>query len=136
MLWLVKEEPTHYNFATFLDERRTTWSGVRNPVAQRHLRSMEEGDTVLYYHTGNEKAVVGLAKVASAPAPDPQDKTGKLFVVELTADRALPRPVTLAEIKAAPLFADSPLARVPRLSVMPITDDQWAWIQKAAASPA
>ncbi len=136
MLWLVKEEPTHYNFATFLEDRRTTWSGVRNPVAQRHLRSMTQGDTVLYYHTGNEKAVVGLAKVASAPAPDPADKTGKLFVVDLTADRALPRPVTLAEIKAAPLFADSPLARIPRLSVMPITDDQWAWIQKTAAAGA
>lgn len=134
MRWLVKEEPTHYNFATFLTDRHTTWSGVRNPVAQRHLRSMQPGDAVFYYHTGDEKAVVGLAKVASAPAPDPADKTGKLFVVELAADRALPRPVTLAQIKAERLFADSPLARIPRLSVMPITDDQWAWIQKTAAA--
>jgi len=136
MRWLVKEEPTHYNFATFLKDRRTTWSGVRNPVAQRNLRAMKKGDAVLYYHTGGEKAIVGLATVASAPAPDPADKSGKLFVVELTADRALPRPVTLAEIKAEGIFADAPLARIPRLSVMPITDDQWAWIQKTAAAGA
>lgn len=136
MLWLVKEEPTHYNFATFLKERRTTWSGVRNPVAQRHLRAMKKGDTVLYYHTGDERAVVGVATVSSAPEPDPADKDGKLYVVELTVDRALPRPVTLKEIKAAPIFEDSPLARVPRLSVMPITDDQWAWIQQTASASA
>lgn len=136
MQWLVKEEPTHFNFATFLEERRTTWSGVRNPVAQRHLRTMQKGDPVLYYHTGNEKAVVGLAKVASAPYADPEDETGKLFVVDLTADRALARPVTLAEIKAAGLFENHPLTRIPRLSVMPVTDDLWAWIQKAASARA
>jgi predicted RNA-binding protein with PUA-like domain len=130
MRWLVKEEPSNYNFATFLSERKTTWSGVRNPVAQRHLQSMTQGDHVFYYHTGDEKAVVGTATVASAPYADPADKTGKLFVVDLIVDKALARPVTLAEIKAAPEFADHPLSRIPRLSVMPMSDAQWAWIMK------
>jgi predicted RNA-binding protein with PUA-like domain len=134
MSWLVKEEPTHYNFTTFLEEGRTTWSGVRNPVAQKHLRAMKKGDAVLYYHTGNEKAVVGLATVASEPYADPTDKAGTFFAVDLTPERALARPVTLAEIKAAGIFENHPLTRVPRLSVMPIADDLWKWIQKTAAA--
>jgi predicted RNA-binding protein with PUA-like domain len=133
MQWLVKEEPTHFNFATFLKERHTSWTGVRNPVAQRNLRAMSKGDQVLYYHTGDEKAVVGLATVASAPYVDPADNTGKLYAVDLTAVRALARPVTLAEVKAAGDFDNHPLTRVPRLSVMPVTDDLWEWIQKKSA---
>jgi predicted RNA-binding protein with PUA-like domain len=103
---------------------------VRNPVAQKNLRAMKPGDRVFYYHTGNEKAVVGMAKVASAPRPDPNDKDGKLYVVELVPDKPLRQPVTLAEVKAVKAFADFPLVRLPRLSVMPVTDDQWTWIEK------
>jgi predicted RNA-binding protein with PUA-like domain len=130
MKWLVKEEPANYPFSQFVKDGKTVWSGVKNPVAQRNLRSMKPGDKVFYYHTGNEKAVVGVAKVASDPRPDPADKDGKLHVVDLVPERALKQPVTLAEVKAVKDFADFSLVRLPRLSVMPVTDQQWAWIEK------
>jgi predicted RNA-binding protein with PUA-like domain len=126
----VKEEPENYPFPQFVKDGTTVWSGVRNPVAQRNLRAMKPGDKVFYYHTGKEKAVVGVAKVASAPRPDPQDQDGKLFVVDLVPVRALARPVTLASVKAVKDFADFPLVRLPRLSVMPVTDEQWKWIEE------
>jgi predicted RNA-binding protein with PUA-like domain len=129
MQWLVKEEPANYPFSQFVTDGKTVWSGVRNPVAQKHLRAMKPGDRVFYYHTGNEKAVVGIAKVASAPRPDPKDTDGKLFVVDLVPDRALKQPVTLAQVKAVEAFADFALVRLPRLSVMPVTDEQWRWIE-------
>ena len=132
MNWLVKEEPSNYNFAQFRKDRTTIWSGVRNPVAQRYLRSMTKGDRVFFYHTGNEKAVVGTAKVAGAPYPDPKDPDGKLYVVELAADAPLPAPVTLKAVKADPRFADFALVRVARLSVMPVTDAQWKAIEAMA----
>jgi predicted RNA-binding protein with PUA-like domain len=132
MKWLVKEEPEHYNFDQFVADGSTVWSGVKNPLAQKHLRSMKEGDNVFYYHTGKEKAIVGTAKVVSEPRPDPKDRAGKLFVVELEPGKRLPRPVTLAEIKAAAKFADFPLVRLPRLSVMPVTEAQWLAIELMA----
>jgi predicted RNA-binding protein with PUA-like domain len=132
MKWLVKEEPTHYPYAQFVKDGRTVWSGVRNPLAQKNLRSMKTGDRVFYYHTGNEKAIVGTAKVAGAPVPDPKDKSGKLYVVDLVPDKPLPRAVTLAEVKAVKSFATFPLVRLPRLSVMPVSDEQWDAIEKMA----
>lgn len=132
MRWLVKEEPSNYNFAQFLADGSTVWSGVKNPLAQRNLRGMKKGDRVFYYHTGNEKAIVGTAKVTTVAYPDPKDTSGKLVVVELAADKKLQRPVTLAEIKASGRFADFPLVRLPRLSVMPVTDDQWDAIEAMA----
>ena len=134
MNWLVKEEPSHYNFATFQSDGRTVWSGVRNPVAQKHLRSMTPGDRVFYYHTGNEKAIVGTARVAATPCPDPASADGSLFAVELTCDAPLPAPVTLKAVKADPRFADFVLTRVPRLSVMPVTDAQWAMLERMATT--
>lgn len=125
MNWLVKEEPSTYSFAAFLRDGRTTWSGVRNPLAQKHLRAMTPGDRVFFYHTGSEKAVVGTARVAAAPVPDPADASGKLWAVDLVPDAALPAPVTLATIKADAFFADFALVRMGRLSVMPVTDAQW-----------
>lgn len=128
MNWLVKEEPSNYPFPRFAADGRTVWSGVKNPVAQRHLKAMAVGDRVFYYHTGDERAIVGLARVAAAATPDPNDPSGKLSVVELVAEQPLATPVTLAAVKADPRFADFALTRVPRLSVMPVTDQQWEWI--------
>jgi predicted RNA-binding protein with PUA-like domain len=132
MRWLVKEEPSNYPFDQFVADGATVWSGVKNPLAQKNLRAMKKGDRVFYYHTGNEKAVVGTAKVTVAAYPDPKDKTGKLVVVELKPDKKLKRPVTLAEIKAAGRFPDFPLVRLPRLSVMPVSDEQWDAIEAMA----
>jgi predicted RNA-binding protein with PUA-like domain len=133
MNWLVKEEPTHYGWDAFVKDKKAVWSGVRNALAQRHLRSIEKGDRVFYYHTGDEKAVVGIAKALSAPYPDPDDTSGKYVAVDLAPVKRLPRPVTLAEIKADRAFEDFPLVRIARLSVMPVTDAQWARIERMAA---
>jgi len=128
MPFLVKEEPTHYHYETFVKDGGTTWSGVRNPLAQKHLRSIKKGDLVFYYHTGDEKAVVGIAKASTDAYPDPDDKTGKAFVVDLRPVKKLKSPVTLSDVKADKRFADFPLVYMPRLSVMPVTDTQWKWI--------
>ena len=132
MNWLVKEEPTHYGFDALLKDRTAVWSGVRNALAQKHLRAITTGDRILYYHTGNEKAVVGIAKALSDPYPDPDDATGKYVAVDIAPVGRLPRPVTLAEIKADTAFKDFPLVRIARLSVMPVTDAQWARIERMA----
>ena len=121
--WVLKTEPSEYGFPDLVRDRRTRWEGVSNPVALKHLRSMLEGDDALIYHTGNEKAVVGLARVASAPYPDPKDP--KLVVVDVEPVKSLPRAVPLAEIKAEPAFAELGLVRVPRLSVVPVEPAQW-----------
>ena len=121
--WVLKTEPSEYGFPDLVRDRRTRWEGVRNPVALKHLRSMLEGDDALIYHTGNEKAAVGLARVASAPYPDPKDP--KLVVVDVEPVKPLPRMVPLAEIKAEPAFAELGLVRVPRLSVVPVEPAQW-----------
>ena len=134
MSWLFKEEPTHYSWDDFVRDGRTVWSGVRNPVAQKHLHAVKKGDRIFYYHTGNEKAIVGIAKAAGDAYPDPADKTGKLAAVDVTPVKKLARPVTLHEIKADPSFRDFPLVRISRLSVMPVTDGEWARIEKLAGA--
>ncbi|PYM16575.1 MAG: EVE domain-containing protein [Candidatus Rokuibacteriota bacterium] len=133
MNWLVKEEPTHYGFDELVKERKAVWSGVRNALAQRHLRAVKKGDRVFYYHTGTEKQVVGIAKALSDPYPDPEDPTGKYVAVDIAPVKRLPRPVTLAEIKADLAFKDFPLVRIARLSVMPVTDAEWARIERMAS---
>jgi predicted RNA-binding protein with PUA-like domain len=130
MPFLVKEEPEHYGYDQFAKDGGTTWEGVRNPVAQKNLRTIRTGDLVFYYHTGKEKAVVGIARAAGDAYPDPDDKTGRAHVVDLKPVRRLVEPVTLAAIKADGRFADFALTRIPRLSVMPVTDRQWGWILK------
>jgi predicted RNA-binding protein with PUA-like domain len=127
--WLVKEEPEHYSYDQLEKDRKTVWAGVRNPLAQKHLRSIRKGDRIFYYHTGKEKAVVAVARAASDAYADPKDATGKLFVFDVTPEKKLPRRVTLAEIKADRAFADFPLVRMSRLSVMPVTDKEWARIE-------
>jgi predicted RNA-binding protein with PUA-like domain len=134
MRWLVKEEPDNYNFDQFVKDGHTVWSGVKNPVAQRNLRAMKKGDRVFFYHTGKEKAVIGIAKVTTEAYPDPKDKTGTLVVVELAPDKKLKRPVTLAEIKASGRFADWALVRIPRLSVMPVSEAEWASLMAMSES--
>ena len=128
--WLVKEEPENYPYDHLVRDRRTVWAGVKNPLAQKHLRAIRRGDRIFYYHTGKQKAVVGIATAAGDAYADPNDAAGKLFVVDMVPDEKLPRPVTLAEIKADPSFASFPLVRMPRLSVMPVTDAQWTRIEK------
>ena len=130
MNWLFKEEPSSYSFAVFSKDGRTVWAGVKNPLAQKHLRSVKKGDRVLYYHTGNEKAIVGVAKAVGDAYPDPKDSAGKAFVVDIQPERPLARAVTLAEIKASKAFASFPLTRLPRLSVMPVSDAEWKEIER------
>lgn len=130
MNWLVKEEPDNYSYAQFASDRTTVWAGVKNPVAQRNLREMKKGDRVFFYHTGKEKAVIGTATVSKTAYPDPTDKAGSLVAVELAAGKALKRPVTLKEIKQDRRFATMPLVRIARLSVQPVTDDEWEMIDE------
>jgi predicted RNA-binding protein with PUA-like domain len=132
--FLVKEEPAHYSYAEFARDGGTTWTGVKNPLAQKHLRSIRKGDRVFYYHTGAEKAVVGIAQAVADAYPDPVDTTGKAYVVDLAPVRVLKRPVPLAAIKADRRFRGFPLVRIPRLSVMPVSDEEWNAIMELAGA--
>lgn len=122
---MFKEEPSNYNYDALARDGKTSWTGVKNPVAQRNLRSVKKGDRIFFYHTGNEKAVVGIAKAGGDAYPDPADKDGKLYAVDVVPVKKLPSPVTLAAVKADKFFASFDLTRLPRLSVMPVDDAQW-----------
>lgn len=130
MNWLVKEEPENYNFETLVKDGRTTWTGVKNPLAQKHLQAIKKGDNVFFYHTGKEKSVVGVGRALSDAYPDSKDKTGKLYAFDLGPVRRLKKPVTLASIKTSGKFETFPLVRMSRLSVMPVTDAEWKAIEK------
>jgi predicted RNA-binding protein with PUA-like domain len=130
MNWLFKEEPSNYNFEALTRDGKTSWTGVRNPVAQRHLRAIRKGERIFFYHTGAEKAVVGIARAAGHAYPDPADPGGKLYAVDIVPVRKLAQPVTLASVKADTFFAAFALTRVPRLSVMPVTDEEWERIEE------
>ena len=130
MNWLMKEEPDHYSFDDLARDGKTAWTGVRNPLAQKHLQSMHKGDMIFYYHTGSVKAVVGIAKAASTPYADPGDASGKLHAIDVVPVKKLKSPVTLAAVKADKAFSSFPLVRMSRLSVMPVTDDEWKRIEK------
>ena len=130
--WLFKEEPTHYGYDDLVRDGKTSWTGVKNPLAQKHLRAVRKGDRIFYYHTGDQKAVVGIAKADGAAYPDPADANGKLYAVDVVPVKKLKSPVTLASIKADKVFADFPLTRMPRLSVMPVDEDTWNRIVKMA----
>ena len=123
--WILKTDADTYPFDQLQRERRTVWDGVTNALALKHLRSMAPGDGVLIYHSNVGKELVGLARIVSAPYPDPKRKDPKLVVVDLEADRRLPTPVTLASVKAEPAFADLGLVRMSRLSVIPVPPDLW-----------
>jgi predicted RNA-binding protein with PUA-like domain len=134
MNWLFKEEPGNYSFDDLVRDGSTTWTGVRNPLAQKHLRSVAKGDRIFFYHTGSEKSVVGVMKAVAPAYPDPADKSGKLYAVDVAPVKKLPRPVTLAAIKADTSFATFALVRMSRLSVMPVDEQQWARIEKMAGA--
>jgi predicted RNA-binding protein with PUA-like domain len=132
-MWLLKTEPGSYGYDDLERDGRTVWDGVTNPVALKNLRAMQEGDEVLVYHTGDEKAVVGKARVVAAARPDPKAGDPRRVVVDIEAAGRLERPVPLAELKAHPEFAESPLVRQGRLSVVPLTRPQWRAIVGAKA---
>ena len=125
MNFLFKEEPTHYSYDDLARDGKTSWTGVRNPVAQKHLRSVKKGDKIFFYHTGDEKSVIGICRAVADAYQDPADKTGKLYAVDVEPVKKLKSPVTLAAIKADRKFATFVLTRVPRLSVMPVSDEEW-----------
>jgi predicted RNA-binding protein with PUA-like domain len=123
--WLVKQEPSSYSWADFVGDGKTTWTGVRNFAARNNLRKMRTGDEVLFYHSGEEKAVVGIAKVTRTAYPDPTAKEGDWSTVDLAAGKPLARPVTLREIKANSRLKGIPLVRQSRLSVMPLAEPEF-----------
>lgn len=124
--WLLKTEPGTYSFPDLLRDRTTAWEGISSPAALLHLRAMKRGDDALIYHSGAERAVVGLARVTSDPYADPALDDPRRVVVDVAAVRPLLRPVPLATIKADPRFRNLGLVRISRLSVMPVTTAEWA----------
>jgi predicted RNA-binding protein with PUA-like domain len=125
MKWLLKSDPETYSFADLERDGETRWDGVSNNLALKHLRSMHPHDAALIYHTGDEKAIVGTAEIRSKPYTDPKQNDPRLMVVDLKAGPRLPRPVSLAEIKQQARLKDFALVRMPRLSVMPVSEEQW-----------
>jgi predicted RNA-binding protein with PUA-like domain len=121
--YLLKTEPTEYSFADLQKDQKTVWDGVHNPVALKNLGSMKPGDRLIVYETGDHKSAVGMASVVSATVTDPKNPQ-----IEIAAGRLLKKPITLAEIKANKLFAASPLVRIGRLSVVPLTVEQYKWL--------
>jgi predicted RNA-binding protein with PUA-like domain len=133
--WLVKQEPSSYSWSDFVAEGETSWTGVRNFAARNNLRRMQKGDEVLFYHSGEEKAVVGIAKVTRTAYPDPTAKEGDWSTVDLAAVKPLPGPVSLREIKANSRLKAIPLVRQSRLSVMPLGEVEFREIS-SMGSPA
>lgn len=123
--WILKTDADSYPFDQLERERRAVWDGVTNALALKHIRSMASGDTALIYHSNVGKELVGLARITSEPYPDPKRQDPKLVVVDLEADRRLPKPVSLAAVKADPAFSDLGLVRMSRLSVIPVPAEQW-----------
>ena len=131
--WLVKQEPSSYSWSDFVAEGQTSWTGVRNYAARNNLRRMRKGDEVLFYHSGEEKAVVGIAKVTGTAYRDPTSKEEDWSAVDLASIKPLRRPVTLREIKANARLKQIPLVRQSRLSVMPLAEAEFRDIVKLSA---
>ena len=131
--WLVKQEPSSYSWSDFVAEGQTSWTGVRNYAARNNLRRMQKGDEVLFYHSGEDKAVVGLAKVVRTAYPDSTAKEGDWSTVDLASVKPLDRPVGLREIKRHPPLKRIPLVRQSRLSVMPLAESEFREIVKMAS---
>lgn len=130
--WLLKTEPECYAWDDLVRDKRTVWDGVTNALALKHLRTMKKGDAALIYHTGDERAAVGVAEITSAPHADPAQDDEKLAVVDLKPKRKLSQPVTLSDIKADPAFAGWDLLRIGRLSIVPVSDAMWDRLMELA----
>lgn len=132
--WLVKQEPSVYNYAALEKEKKTTWDGVHNNLALKYLNSMKKGDRALFYHTGDEKQTVGIIMITSYPYPNPKEDDKRYVVVDVKPVKPLKRPVTLEEMKKDPLFKNWELLRISRLSVMPVPKNIWNIIIKKSNS--
>jgi len=130
--WLVKSEPETWSWDQQVKSGKTDWDGVRNHQAAGYLRAMKKGDRAFFYHSGDEKQVVGVVKVSGEHRPDPKDETGKFVMVEMTTDRPAKTPVTLAAIKAEKKLAAMVLVKNSRLSVQPVTEAEWALVCRMA----
>ena len=130
--WLVKSEPETYSWAMFVKDGKTAWTGVRNYAARLNLRAMKSGDAVFFYHSGEEKSVVGLGRVVKEFYPDATAEEGGWSCVDLTAEKALARPVTLAQVKADKILKEMVLAKQSRLSVSPVTEGQFKRLLRLA----
>ena len=128
--WLVKQEPSIYNYDSLEKEKKTVWDGVHNNLALKHLNSMKKGDHAFFYHTGDEKRVVGIIAITSQPYPNPKEDNKRYVVVDVKPVKPLKRHVTLEEIKKDPLFKNWELLRISRLSVMPVPKNIWDAIMK------
>ena len=134
--WLFKTEPTDYSFDDLTRDRRVVWEGVKNPTALGHLRRVQKGDTVVIYHTGNEKSAVGLAEVTRGPYPDPKLEDPKRVVVDLKPVRRLGTPVPLADFRADAVLKSTELVRISRLSIVPLTAAHFARVLERAGEKA
>jgi predicted RNA-binding protein with PUA-like domain len=128
--WLIKSEPSAYSWDQLVKDKRTSWTGVRNPQASINLKAMKPGDTCFFYHSNEGKEIVGIAEVKKAAYPDPTDKAGKAVTVDVAPVGPVKEKVTLAAIKADPRLKDFGLVRQSRLSVVPVSADQWKLILK------
>src|SRR6185503_18260856 len=133
--WLLKTEPGSYSWDDLVRDKKSPWNGVSNATALIHLRKMRKGDLALIYHTGDERAAVGVAQIASDPYPDPKEDDERLVVVDVKPQKKLAQPVTLEDIKADPVFAGWDLLRISRLSVMPVPAAMWKRIERLASAP-
>ena len=127
--WLFKTEPSVYSYQQLEKDKKTTWDGVKNNLALKNLNDIEKGDQILIYHTGDEKAAVGVARALSGAYPDPSQKNPRMLVVDIEAVKPLPRPVTLAEVKTNSKLANFDLVRLSRLSIMKVSEEQWNIIE-------
>ncbi len=132
--WLLKTEPDCYNWSALEKDKKTTWDGVANALALKHIRSMKKGDLALIYHTGDERQAVGVAEITSAPYANPTEVDDKLVVVDVKAKKKLPQPVSLSAIKSDKAFAGFDLLRISRLSVVPVPEPMWQRIAELAAA--
>jgi predicted RNA-binding protein with PUA-like domain len=123
--WLFKTEPSVYSFQQLQKDKKTMWDGVANNLALKNLRDIKKGDLIFIYHTGDEKQAVGVARALDGAYADPSKKDPKLLVVDIEAVKPLPKPVTLADVKANKKLANFDLVRLSRLSIMKVTDEQW-----------
>jgi len=130
--WLFKTEPSVYSFQQLQNDKKTMWDGVKNNLALKNLRDIAKGDAIIIYHTGDEKAAVGVARALGGAYPDPSQKNPRMLVVDIEAVKPLPRPVTLAEVKANKKLTNFDLVRLSRLSIMKVSDDQWEILEGMA----